>query len=151
MAKKAIEVVDILLVEDNPGDVELVREALGRGRIWNELQVVTDGSRALSFLRRQGEYAEARRPDLILLDLNLPRKSGMEVLEEIKTDADLKAIPVVILSSSKSEEDIARAYGLHANCFITKPVDYSEFAKAIMSIEDFWFTIVKLPQRPEGR
>jgi chemotaxis family two-component system response regulator Rcp1 len=137
--------VEILLVEDNPGDVRLTREALKEGKVRNNLHVAPDGVEALRFLRREGEYAQAVRPDLILLDLNLPKKDGREVLEEIKADPALKSIPVVILTSSSAEQDILRSYRLHANCYVTKPVDLDEFITVVRSIENFWFTIVKLP------
>ena len=137
--------IEILLVEDNPGDVELAREALQTGKVNNSLQVVGDGVFAMEFLRRQGKYAGAPRPDLILLDLNMPRKDGREVLAEIKADPDLKRIPVVILTTSQAEEDILKTYNLHANCFITKPIDLNQFIKVVQAIEDFWFTIVQLP------
>jgi two-component system, chemotaxis family, response regulator Rcp1 len=135
----------ILLVEDNPGDVRLTREALKEGKILNELNVVEDGVEALAFLRREGRYAEAVRPDLILLDLNLPKKDGREVLQEIKGDGALKKIPVVVLTTSAAERDILKAYDLHANCYITKPVDLEQFIRVVQMIEDFWLTIVKLP------
>jgi chemotaxis family two-component system response regulator Rcp1 len=137
--------VEVLLVEDNPGDVRLTREALKEGTVRNNLHVARDGVEALAFLRRQGEHAGVPRPDLILLDLNLPRKDGREVLTEIKEDASLRQIPVVVLTSSQAEEDIRRAYDLHANCYITKPVDLDRFINVVRSIEDFWFTVVKLP------
>jgi CheY-like chemotaxis protein len=137
--------IEVLLVEDNPGDVRLTREALKEGKVHNNLHVAPDGVEALAFLRREGRYADAVRPDLILLDLNLPRKSGREVLEEVKGDPALRNIPVVILTSSQAEQDIARAYDLHANCYITKPVDLDQFITVVKSIEDFWFTVVKLP------
>ena len=137
--------VEILLVEDNPGDVRLTREALREGKVRNNLYVASDGVDALAFLRREGQYADAVRPDLILLDLNLPRKDGREVLQEIKADATLRYIPVVVLTSSQAEQDILRAYDLHANCYVTKPVDLDQFIHVVKSIEDFWFTIVKLP------
>lgn len=137
--------VEVLLVEDNPGDVRLTREALKEGKIRNNLHVAKDGVEALAFLRREGEHAGAPRPDVILLDLNLPRKDGREVLTEVKGDASLRQIPVVILTSSQAEEDICRAYDLHANCYISKPVDLDQFIKVVKSIEDFWFTVVKLP------
>ena len=140
--------VEILLVEDNPGDADLAREALEESKIRNVLSVVSDGEKAMAFLRQSGQYAAAPRPDLILLDLNLPRKDGREVLAEIKTDEDLKRIPVVILTTSKEEEDILRSYNLHANCYITKPIDLHQFLKVVKSIEDFWLTIVTLP--PKG-
>jgi len=137
--------IEVLLVEDNPGDVRLTREALKEGKVRNHLHVAADGVEALAFLRREGPHGDAPRPDLILLDLNLPRKSGREVLEEIKADPSLRLIPVVILSSSEAEQDILRAYDLHANCYVTKPVDLDRFITVVKSIEDFWFTIVKLP------
>ena len=137
--------VEILLVEDNPGDVRLTREALREGKVRNNLHVTPDGVEALAFLRRTGSYGGAVRPDLILLDLNLPRKDGREVLEEIKADPSLRHIPVVVLTSSQAEQDIIRAYDLHANCYVTKPVDLDQFIHVVKSIEDFWFTIVKLP------
>ena len=138
--------VEILLVEDNPGDVRLTREALKEGKVLNNLSVAVDGEEALAFLRRQDNYAEAPRPDLILLDLNLPRKDGRQVLAEIKADEQLKRIPVVILSSSSAEQDILKSYDLHANCYITKPVDFDQFVAVVRSIEDFWLTMVKLPR-----
>ena len=137
--------IEVLLVEDNPGDVRLTREALKEGKVHNNLHVAPDGVEALAFLRREGKYTDAVRPDLILLDLNLPRKGGREVLEEVKGDPALRHIPVVILTSSQAEQDIARAYDLHANCYITKPVDLDQFITVVKSIEDFWFTVVKLP------
>jgi chemotaxis family two-component system response regulator Rcp1 len=137
--------IEILLVEDNEGDVRLTLEALKEAKMGNRLSVVSDGEKALAFLRRQGAYVDAPRPDLILLDLNLPRKDGREVLLEIKASKDLKRIPVVILTSSQAEEDIIRTYDLHANCYITKPVDLDQFMTVVKSIEDFWLTIVKLP------
>lgn len=137
--------IEILLVEDNPGDVRLTQEMLKGSKILNRLSAVGDGEEAMAFLLRQGEYAEAPRPDLILLDLNLPRKDGGEVLAQIKTDARLKRIPVVVLTSSDAEQDILRSYDLHANCYVTKPVDLEQFIKVIKIIEEFWLTIVKLP------
>jgi two-component system, chemotaxis family, response regulator Rcp1 len=137
--------VEILLVEDNPGDVRLAVEALKDAKVHNNLSAVTDGEEALAFLRREGKYAESPRPDLILLDLNLPRKDGREVLLEIKQDPRLKRIPVVILTTSQAEEDILKAYNLSANCYIAKPVDLEQFIKVVRSIENFWLTIVKLP------
>jgi CheY-like chemotaxis protein len=137
--------VEILLVEDNPGDADLARETLTTSKIKNNLHVVSDGEKAMAFLKKQGEYAAAPRPDIILLDLNLPRKDGREVLAEIKQDDDLKRIPVVILTSSSAEEDILKSYNLHANCYITKPLDFAQFTKVVHSIEDFWLSIVKLP------
>jgi two-component system, chemotaxis family, response regulator Rcp1 len=141
--------IEILLVEDNSGDVRLTQEALRDAKVQNILHVVSDGIEATSFLWRQGKHAHAPRPDLILLDLNLPKKSGREVLEEIKLDLSLKSIPVVILTTSTAEEDILRSYQLHANCYITKPVDLDQFLKVIKSIDNFWLTIVKLPQKPK--
>ncbi len=147
-ARTGSQPIEVLLVEDNPGDVRLTREALKEGKVRNNLSVAPDGVEALAFLRRQGRYAGAPRPDLILLDLNLPKKDGREVLEEIKADPALRTIPVVILTTSEAERDIARAYDLHANCYITKPVDLDQFITVVKSIEDFWFTIVKLPPDP---
>jgi two-component system, chemotaxis family, response regulator Rcp1 len=137
--------VEILLVEDNPGDVRLTREALKEGKVRNNLHVVEDGVKAVAFLRREAPYENAVRPDLVLLDLNLPKKGGREVLEEVKGDPVLRNIPVVILTSSQAEQDIVRAYDLHANCYITKPVDLDQFITVVKTIEDFWFSIVKLP------
>jgi two-component system, chemotaxis family, response regulator Rcp1 len=138
--------IEILLVEDNPADVRLTREALKEEKLTNNLSVVTDGVEAIAFLRREKPYAGAPRPDLVLLDLNLPRKDGREVLEEIKADPELKVIPVVVLTSSKAEEDIVRSYRLHANCYISKPVDLGQFLEVVRSIQEFWLTIVKLPR-----
>lgn len=137
--------VEILLVEDNPGDARLTKEALKDGKVYNRLTVVPDGVEALAYLRREGQYAGAAQPDLILLDLNLPRKDGREVLEEIKADDGLKRIPVVILTSSSAEPDVLKSYGLHANCYVTKPVDLDQFMAAVKAIEDFWLTVVTLP------
>ncbi len=142
---KKIRPVEILLVEDNPGDIRLTKEAMKEAKIINNLNVVEDGVEALAYLRKKGKFKDANRPDLILLDLNLPKKNGREVLAEIKQDINLKQIPVVILTVSKAEEDIIKTYELHANCFITKPVDMDQFIKVVKSIEDFWFSIVKLP------
>ncbi len=138
--------VEILLVEDNPADVRLTIEGLKEGKVKNNLSVVENGVEALAFLRKQGKYADAVRPDLVLLDLNMPKKDGREVLAEIKADEELRHIPVVVLTTSKAEQDILKAYSLHANCYITKPVDLDQFISIVESIEDFWFTIVKLPQ-----
>lgn len=137
--------IEILLVEDSPGDIRLTREALRDAKVQNTLHVVSDGMEATSFLWRQGIHADAPRPDLILLDLNLPKKSGRDVLEEIKLDPNLKSIPVVILTTSCAEEDILRSYQLHANCYITKPVDLDQFLKVVKTIDNFWLAIVKLP------
>jgi chemotaxis family two-component system response regulator Rcp1 len=137
--------VEILLVEDNPGDVRLTQEALKESKVTNNLSVAEDGVEALAFLKREGKYADVPRPDLLLLDLNLPKKDGRELLEEIKADENLRRIPVVVLTTSKAEEDILRMYDQHANCYITKPIDFDQFIDVIKSIEDFWLTIVKLP------
>jgi CheY-like chemotaxis protein len=139
--------VEILLVEDNPGDVRLAREGLRDCKIRNNLHVVNDGVNAMAFLRRQGDYAKVPRPDLILLDLNLPRKDGREVVREIKEDESLRLIPIVILTTSKAEEDIAKAYSLHANCYVTKPLALQQFLEVVRAIENFWLTIVKLPPK----
>jgi len=141
--------IDILLVEDNPGDVRLTRELLKESKIHNNLIVLDNGEDALSFLRGKGEWQKATRPDLILLDLNLPRKNGIEVLAAIKSEPELKRIPVVVLTSSKAEEDIAKTYDLHANCYISKPVDLEQFAAVVKAIDDFWLAIVKFPNRHE--
>lgn len=137
--------IEILLVEDNPGDVRLTKEALKSVKINNTLRVAEDGVEALAILRQEGSYTHIPRPDLILLDLNLPKKDGRQVLEEIKNDPNLKRIPVAILTTSKAEEDIIRSYDCHANCYITKPVNFDQFIKVIKQIEEFWLTIVKLP------
>lgn len=143
--KSDMQGIEILLVEDNPGDVRLTREALKDGKIVNNLHVAEDGVDALAFLRREGKYHNAVRPELILLDLNLPKKDGREVLAEIKADKELKRIPVVILTSSAAEQDIVKSYNLHANCYVTKPVDLDQFINVVKSIEHFWLTVVKLP------
>ena len=140
--------VEILLVEDNPGDVRLTMEALKDCRVRNNMQVARDGVEALASLRREGQYAGVSRPDLVLLDLNLPRKDGREVLAEMKADESLRRIPVVVLTSSQAEEDILETYDLHVNCYITKPVDLDQFMIVVKSIENFWFSIVSLP--PDG-
>ena len=137
--------IEILLVEDSPGDVLLTREALRDAKIRLNLQVAADGEEAMALLRREGKYATAPRPDLVLLDLNLPKKDGREVLQEIKADANLAIIPVVILTTSASEVDILRSYQIHANCFVTKPVDLEQFLIVVKSIDNFWLTVVKLP------
>ncbi|MGB9006430.1 MAG: response regulator [Candidatus Aminicenantales bacterium] len=147
-ASKLVRPIEILLVEDNPGDADLTREAMENSKMLITMHVVGDGVEAMAFLRRTGKYANASRPDIVLLDLNLPKKDGKEVLAEIKTDQDLKRIPVVVLTISKNEEDILRSYNLHANCYITKPIDLNQFVKVVQAIEDFWLTIVKLP--PSG-
>jgi len=148
-AAQLVKPIEILLVEDNPGDVDLTREALESGKIKNLLHVAVNGEEAMAFLRHKGKYTHAPRPDLVLLDLNLPRMDGREVLNDIKSDDDLKRIPVVVLTSSKAEEDILKAYNLHANCYITKPIDLLQFLKVVHDIEDFWFTIVKLPPKKD--
>lgn len=140
--------IEILLVEDNPADVDLTRETMELCKIVNNLHVVHDGVEALQFLRQEGRFVDAPRPDLILLDLNLPRKDGREVLSEIKDDQRLKTIPVVILTSSEAEKDIVKTYSLGANCYITKPVDLEQFAHVVEAIESFWFMVVKLPPNP---
>jgi CheY-like chemotaxis protein len=137
--------IEILLVEDSPGDVRLTREALTANKIRNTLHVVADGVQALAFLRKQGKHANAPRPNLILLDLNLPKKDGREVLAEIKGDPDLRRIPVVVLTTSGAEEDILKAYNLNANCYVTKPVNLDSFIQVVKSIESFWVMVVELP------
>ena len=137
--------INILLVEDNPGDVRLTIEALREGKVHNNLHVVGDGVEALAFLHREGEHRDAPLPDLVLLDLNLPKKDGREVLAEIKADPDLRRIPVVVLTTSNAEQDVLRSYDLHANCYITKPVDLDQFIKVVRTIEDFWLAVVTLP------
>ena len=137
--------IEILLVEDNPGDVRLAVEAFKEGKVSNRMSVVEDGIDAIAFLKKEGKFANAPRPDLILLDLNLPKKDGREVLEEIKADKSLRRIPVVILTTSNSEEDILRAYNLNGNCYITKPVDLEKFFYVVKSIENFWLSLVTLP------
>jgi chemotaxis family two-component system response regulator Rcp1 len=145
MEKKIGHPVEILLIEDNPGDVRLTVEALKESKIINNLNVIYDGIEAIKYLKKQGEYKDKPRPELILLDLNLPKKDGREILAEIKQDNDLKRIPVVILTTSNAEEDIIKTYQLHANCYISKPVDIEQFIKIVKAVGDFWFSIVKLP------
>ncbi len=145
MAQASGAPIEILLVEDNPGDVRLTQEAVREAEIRNTLNVVNDGEQAIAYVRRQGEYADRPRPDLILLDLNLPRKDGREVLQDLKSDPDLHRIPVVVLTSSEAEQDILRTYDLYANAYVTKPVDLEQFMHAVASIQDFWLNIVKLP------
>jgi two-component system response regulator len=142
---KLVKPIEILLVEDNPGDADLTKAAMENSKIYVTMHVVGDGVEAMAFLRRTGKYADAPRPDIVLLDLNLPKKDGKEVLAEMKADQDLKRIPVVVLTISKDEEDILKSYNLHANCYITKPIDLSQFVKVVQAIEDFWLSIVKLP------
>jgi chemotaxis family two-component system response regulator Rcp1 len=139
--------VEILLVEDNPGDVRLTIEGLKEGKVHNNLHVAQDGVEALAYLRREGKHAGAVRPDLILLDLNLPRMDGREVLSAIKSDARMRTIPVVVLTTSRAEQDVLGSYDLHANCYITKPVDLEQFMTVVKSIEDFWLRVVTLPQQ----
>lgn len=143
--RSELKPIEILLVEDNLADVRLTQEALKEGKVCNNLHIVQDGVEALEYLRRQGKFADVSLPDIILLDLNLPKKDGREVLEEIKVDPELKRIPVVVLTTSKADEDIMKVYDLHANCYISKPVDLEQFIEVIKSIESFWFTVVKLP------
>jgi CheY-like chemotaxis protein len=147
VTENSVKVIDILLVEDSPGDVRLTQEALKDAKVLNNLYVARDGVEALDFLRKKGRFEHAVRPDLILLDLNLPRKNGQEVLAEIKADQELKQIPVVILTVSTAEEDIVRSYNLHANCYINKPVEFNSFLDVVKSIEDFWLSVVKLPPK----
>lgn len=137
--------IDVLLVEDDPGDVLLIQEAFEHNKVHNTLSVVGDGVQALAFLRREGEHADARRPDLILLDLNLPKKDGREVLAEIKEDEDLRSIPVVVLTTSEAEEDIVKSYKLHANAYVSKPVDFDRFIEVVRQIDEFFVSVVKLP------
>jgi len=144
---EAARPVHILLVEDNAGDIRLTREALKEAKVRNRLDAVMDGEEAMAFLRKRGEYARAAKPDVIMLDLNLPKKDGLEVLKEIKEDPNLRRIPVVVVTTSKAEKDIVKCYDLHANCYVTKPVDLAQFLEVVRSIEDFWLTIVKLPPK----
>jgi CheY-like chemotaxis protein len=139
--------IDILVVEDNPGDARLIKEVLNEQKIYNSLFIVSDGVEAMNFLQKKGKYKESPKPDLIILDLNLPKKDGREVLSDIKADDNLKRIPVVIMTISQAEADILKSYNLHANCYITKPIDLDQFIKVIKSIEEFWFSIVKLPSK----
>jgi len=145
LRNELVRPVEILLVEDNPGDVDLAREGFEDGKIRNNLHVVGDGEQAMAFLRREGLYAELPRPDLILLDLNLPRMDGREVLAAIKGDEELKSIPVVVLTSSQDEADVLASYQLQANCYVSKPINFGEFVKVVKAIENFWFSIVTLP------
>ena len=139
--------IDILLVEDDPGDVLITKEALEHSKVTNSLSIVEDGEQALAFLRREGDYADASRPDLILLDLNLPKKDGRQVLADIKADAELRRIPVVVLSTSAADEDILSSYDLHANAFVSKPVDFDRFVEVVRQVDEFFFTVVRLPDR----
>ena len=142
--------IEILLVEDSPSDVLLTREALARSKLLNTIHVVDNGEDALAFLRREGRFSQAQRPDLVLLDLNLPRKDGREVLQEIKTDDRLRLIPVVVLTSSNAEDDVLKSYDFHANCYICKPVEFDKFAQAMKCVGDFWFAVVTLPSSISG-
>ena len=146
-----METINILLVEDNPGDIRLTREVLKEGKIQNNLDIVTDGEEAIFFLKKVGQYANAKTPDVILLDLNLPKKDGRGVLAEIKADPKLVLIPVIILTTSAAEQDIINTYTHHANCYIIKPVNFSQFITVIRAIENFWLTIVKLPKKEAGK
>ena len=147
--RDSVRPIDILLVEDNPADARLTREALDEAKVLNNLHVVTDGVEALAFLRQENRYAECPRPDLILLDLNLPKKDGREVLAELKLDDNLKLVPVVVPTTSSDEEDVLRTYSLHANAYVTKPVDFKQFLRVIRAIEQFWLAVVTLP--PNGK
>src|SRR5579863_6483275 len=150
MIGNQLKSIEVLLVEDNPGDVRLTLEAMKESKVINNLNVANDGVEAMAYLRREGAHQNVMRPDLILLDLNLPRKNGREVLAEVKADQSLRLIPVVVLTTSQAEEDIVRSYNLHANCYVTKPVDLDQFIEVIKSINDFWFSVVKLPQKPDA-
>ena len=146
MSESPLNVIDVLLVEDDPGDALMTQEAFEHHKIRNSLHIVKDGVEALEFLRREGQYVNAPRPGLILLDLNLPRKDGREVLSEVKADAELRSIPVVVLTTSEAEEDILRSYSLYANAYVTKPVDFDRFIEVVRQIDDFFVTVVKLPR-----
>lgn len=139
--------LEVLLIEDDAADAELTRKTLEKGKVLLNLNIVTDGEKAMQYLHRQGPYIDAARPDLVLLDLNMPRKDGREVLREMKADADLRSVPVVIVTTSSADEDILKTYGLGANCYVTKPIGLDQFTNVVKAIEDFWFTIVKLPPR----
>ena len=149
MSPRDLNLIEILLVEDNPGDVRLTREAMSNAKVRNNMEVVEDGVEAMAFLKKEGKYAKVFRPDLILLDLNLPKKSGLEVLKEVKDDDELKRIPVVILTSSQAEQDIIKSYDLHANAYVTKPVELEQFIQVVIAIEGFWLEIVKLAPNGE--
>lgn len=144
---RSSKVIDVLLVEDDPGDVLMTREAFEDNKVVNRLQVVSDGVSALTFLRKEGEFADAPTPDLVLLDLNLPRMDGREVLEAMKSDEQLRSIPVVVLTTSEAEEDVVRSYSLHANAYVTKPVDFDRFIEVVRQIDEFFVEVVRLPQR----
>jgi len=143
----AIRPIEILLVEDDPGDVLITREALEHSKLVNNLHTVGNGEEALEYLRQEGDYVDAVRPDLVLLDLNLPRRDGREVLAEVKADPELRRIPVVVLTTSQAEEDIVRSYDLHANAYVTKPVDFEQFVHVVRQVDEFFFTVVRLPDR----
>ncbi len=147
MGQTKFNPIDILVVEDNSGDARLIKEVLNEHKIFNTLFIVNDGVEAMNFLLNKGKYKDSPKPDLIILDLNLPKKDGREVLAEIKENEDLKRIPVVIMTISQAEADILKSYNLHANCYVTKPIDLNQFIKVIKSIEEFWFSIVKLPSK----
>jgi chemotaxis family two-component system response regulator Rcp1 len=147
METSTLNNIDILIVEDNKGDARLIKEVFNENKIFNSLHFVNDGIEALDFLYARGRFKNATRPDLIILDLNLPKKDGREVLAEIKNDNDLKHIPVVIMTISQADEDILKSYNLHANCYVTKPIDLAQFTRVVRSIESFWFSIVKLPPK----
>lgn len=147
MEQSLINPIDILVVEDNLGDARLIKEVLNEHKIYNSLFIVNDGVEAMNFLLKKGKYKDSPKPDLIILDLNLPKKDGREVLSDIKADENLKRIPVVIMTISQAEADILKSYNLHANCYVTKPIDLNQFIKVIKSIEEFWFSIVKLPAK----
>jgi CheY-like chemotaxis protein len=147
IVEQGLRPVEILMIEDSPTDVLMAREALEDAKILNKLSVTENGEEGMAFLRREGRYSDAPRPDLIFLDLNMPRKDGREVLQELKADPQLRLIPVVVLTTSKAEEDIVKSYGLHANCYIAKPVDFHRFAEVVKTIQQFWFTIVTLPPK----
>jgi CheY-like chemotaxis protein len=150
MASNRSRLIEILLVEDNPGDVRLTKEALQDAKVRNTMETVPDGVEAMAFLRKEGRYQHSTRPDLILLDLNLPKKSGLEVLKEVKADEDLRRIPVVVLTTSQAEQDIVKSYDLHANAYIAKPVELCQFIAVVKAIEDFWLEIVRLPPNGES-
>jgi CheY-like chemotaxis protein len=145
MLAEAVRPIEVLLVEDDEGDVLMTREALDEGKVFNRLNVVRDGVEAIAYLRREKPYADVTRPDLVLLDLNLPKRDGRQVLEEVKADPDLRRIPIVVLSTSEAEEDVLRSYDLHANAYVTKPVDFDRFVEVIRQIDDFFISVVRLP------
>jgi CheY-like chemotaxis protein len=145
MLAEAVRPIEVLLVEDDEGDVLMTREALDEGKVFNRLNVVGDGVEAIAYLRREKPYAEVTRPDLVLLDLNLPKRDGRQVLEEVKADPDLRRIPIVVLTTSEAEEDVLRSYDLHANAYVTKPVDFDRFVEVIRQIDDFFISVVRLP------